>query len=237
MPSNGAGGRLKVVRRGAGDPGGWRWWDRPGTLLESTTLYCLNEPSVPADTTWIHPGKITFHWWNGDVFDGKPGPPMLSVAMNRAYMISAPRRGFQPFHPSSTEGVTLTLVSSIHSGVAPGPRHGCHATTGRFRDLEAIRSYMRTREGPGFGRWVHQGALRGRVEGGLCRLRANGVVRTDGRFSTMTIRSTWVRRGKSLEAAGRHHLLVQLHGIWKPTGLERTFPNLVNHGALNQGST
>jgi len=37
-----------------------------------------------------------------------------------------------------------------------------------------------------------------------------------------------------LEAAARHRILIQLHGIWKPTGLERTYPNLMNHeGALN----
>lgn len=37
-----------------------------------------------------------------------------------------------------------------------------------------------------------------------------------------------------LKAAAEHKLLIQLHGIWKPTGLERTFPNLMNHeGALN----
>jgi alpha-glucosidase len=37
-----------------------------------------------------------------------------------------------------------------------------------------------------------------------------------------------------LAAAARHHILIHLHGIWKPTGLERTYPNLMNHeGALN----
>lgn len=37
-----------------------------------------------------------------------------------------------------------------------------------------------------------------------------------------------------LEAAARHHILIHFHGIWKPTGLERTYPNLMNHeGALN----
>jgi alpha-glucosidase len=37
-----------------------------------------------------------------------------------------------------------------------------------------------------------------------------------------------------LQAAARHRILIQLHGIWKPTGLERTYPNLMNHeGALN----
>jgi alpha-glucosidase len=37
-----------------------------------------------------------------------------------------------------------------------------------------------------------------------------------------------------LDAAARHHILVHLHGVWKPTGWQRTYPNLMNHeGALN----
>ncbi len=37
-----------------------------------------------------------------------------------------------------------------------------------------------------------------------------------------------------LEAAARHHILIHLHGVWKPTGWQRTYPNLMNHeGALN----
>jgi alpha-glucosidase len=34
--------------------------DRPGALLESETLYCLNDASVIKDVSWIKPGKITF---------------------------------------------------------------------------------------------------------------------------------------------------------------------------------
>ncbi|HVV71762.1 MAG TPA: glycoside hydrolase family 97 N-terminal domain-containing protein, partial [Verrucomicrobiae bacterium] len=54
---------------------------RPGALLESSTLYCLNEPSVIGNTSWIKPGKITFSWWNGDVYDGHRDLPILSLAM------------------------------------------------------------------------------------------------------------------------------------------------------------
>ena len=37
-----------------------------------------------------------------------------------------------------------------------------------------------------------------------------------------------------LQAAARHHIAIHFHGIWKPTGMQRTYPNLMNHeGALN----
>src|SRR2546422_617509 len=37
-----------------------------------------------------------------------------------------------------------------------------------------------------------------------------------------------------LQAAARHRILIHFHGVWKPTGWQRTYPNLMNHeGALN----
>src|SRR5206468_3380405 len=43
--------------------------DRIGTLLESNVIYCLNTPSVLKDTAWIKPGKMTWSWWNGYLYD------------------------------------------------------------------------------------------------------------------------------------------------------------------------
>ena len=39
----------------------------------------LERPSVIKDMSWIKPGKITFSWWNGDVYDGQrePAHPLL----------------------------------------------------------------------------------------------------------------------------------------------------------------
>lgn len=37
-----------------------------------------------------------------------------------------------------------------------------------------------------------------------------------------------------LQAAAQHHIQIHFHGIWKATGWQRTYPNLMNHeGALN----
>ena len=37
-----------------------------------------------------------------------------------------------------------------------------------------------------------------------------------------------------VKSAARHHLEVNFHNLWAPTGLERTYPNLLNHeGVLN----
>jgi alpha-glucosidase len=56
-------------------------------LLTNAMVYLLAKPSKIADTSWIKPGKITFSWWNGDVYDGQPGEPILSKDGRRLWTL------------------------------------------------------------------------------------------------------------------------------------------------------
>src|SRR6185369_16889415 len=94
--------------------------DRPGALLESETIYCLNDPSVLADTSWIHPGKITFSWWNGDVYDGKRGAPILSLETQRRYLDFCARSGI-PYHAVIADETVTPWYHQTKQGVEPGP--------------------------------------------------------------------------------------------------------------------
>src|SRR5262249_35474388 len=80
--------------------------DHAGALLASTTLYCFNEPSVIGDASWIKPGKITFSWWNGDVYDGKRDLPILSVPMAKKYIDFCARTGI-PTHSLTSDEQTV----------------------------------------------------------------------------------------------------------------------------------
>ena len=136
--------------------------DRPGALLESETIYCLNEPSVIKDVSWIKPGKITFHWWNGDVYDGKPGQPILSFEMASKYIDFCARHGIPTHSLTSTEGLTTPWYQQSKRGVAPGPDTDVTRPRPGF-DLAAIKRYADSKH-VRLWTWVHQGALHGRVE-------------------------------------------------------------------------
>jgi alpha-glucosidase len=46
--------------------------DAPGALIESNIINDLNLPVAIKDTSWIHPGKSAWGWWNGNAgADGK----------------------------------------------------------------------------------------------------------------------------------------------------------------------
>ena len=206
--------------------------DRPGALLESATIYCLNDPSVIEDTSWIKPGKITFHWWNGDVYDGQPGPPIPSFEMAAKYIDFCARHRIPIHSLTSTENTTTPWYQQSKPGVEPGPDTDVTRPRPGF-DLPRIRSYAESRQ-VRLWTWVHQAALRGRVEEAFAAFEKLGWSGMMVDFFDHDDQDTIEFAESILEAAARHRILIHLHGVWKPTGLERTYPNLMNHeGALN----
>ncbi len=207
--------------------------DRPGALLESCTLYCLNEPSVIKDTSWIKPGKITFSWWNGDVFDGKRSLPILSFEMARKYIDFCASNGIPTHSITSKEGNPIfPWYHQSKPGVAPGPDTDVTRPRADF-DLPAIRQYADSKH-VRLWTWAHQGALRGRVEEAFAAFEKMGWSGMMVDFFDHDDQESVEHAESILDAAARHHIMIHLHGVWKPTGWQRTYPNLMNHeGSLN----
>jgi alpha-glucosidase len=206
--------------------------DRPGALLESNTIYCLNEPSAISDSSWIKPGKITFPWWNGDVYDGQPGAPILSLEMARKYIDFCARTGIPTHAMTSTETSINPWYQQSKPGVAPGPDTDVTRPRADF-DLDGIRQYANSK-GVRLWTWVHQAALRGRVEEAFAAFEKLGWSGMMVDFFDHDDQENIEFAESILQAAARHRILIHFHGVWKPTGRERTYPNLMNYeGALN----
>jgi alpha-glucosidase len=206
--------------------------DRPGALLESETLYCLNDPSVIKDVSWIKPGKITFSWWNGDVYDGKRDLPILSFAMAKKYIDFCASNGIPTHSLTSDEKNVSPWYYQSKLGVAPGPDTDVTRPRADF-DLPAIRRYAQSKH-VRLWTWVHQGALRGRVEEAFTAFEKLGWCGMMVDFFDHDDQESVEFAESILQSAARHHIMIHFHGVWKPTGWQRTYPNLMNHeGALN----
>jgi len=205
--------------------------DRVGALLESNVLYCLNAPPAFKDTSWIRPGKMTWPWWNGNLYDGKPAAPILSLPMGKKYIDFCAQNGIL-YHSVIADESDTPWYRQTKKGVAPGP--DTDATKPRADlDLEGIRRYAESK-GVRLWTWVHQAALRGRVEEAFAAFERLGWSGTMVDFFDHDDQETVELAEEILQAAARHHILIHFHGIWKPTGWQRTYPNLMNHeGALN----
>jgi alpha-glucosidase len=206
--------------------------DRPGVLLESETLYCLNDPPAIGDTSWIKPGKITFHWWNGDTYDGHPGEPILSFAMARKYIDFCASNGIPTHSLTSTENTVTPWYHQSKPGTTPGPDTDVTRPREGF-DLPLIRQYAESKN-VRVWTWVHQGALRGRVEEAFAAFEKMGWSGMMVDFFDHDDQESIEFAESILQAAARHHEMIHFHGVWKPTGWQRTYPNLMNHeGSLN----
>jgi alpha-glucosidase len=206
--------------------------DRPGALLESETLYCLNDPPVIKDVSWIKPGKITFSWWNGDVYDGKRDLPILSFAMAKKYIDFCASNGIPTHSLTSDEKNVSPWYYQSKLGVAPGPDTDVTRLRADF-DLPAIRQYAQSKH-VRLWTWVHQGALRGRVEEAFTAFEKMGWCGMMVDFFDHDDQESVEFAESILQSAARHHIMIHFHGVWKPTGWQRTYPNLMNHeGALN----
>lgn len=202
----------------------------PGALLESTTIHCLNDP--PAfDTAWIAPGKITWPWWNGYLFEAERGAPILSLETSRAYIDFCAQNGIG-YHAVVADEADSPWYHPGKPGLFPGPETDATRVRADL-DLPGIKSYA-DEHGVGLWTWVHHGAVRGRVEEVFAAFERVGWDGVMVDFLDRDDQETVEFAEEVLASAARHHVLVHFHGMAKPTGLSRTFPNLMNHeGALN----
>ena len=66
--------------------------DTPGELVESNVFTDLNPANRVADTSWIHPGKASWDWWNGDL--GPDGKSAYTTKNMEYYVDFAAESGF-----------------------------------------------------------------------------------------------------------------------------------------------
>lgn len=204
--------------------------DRLGALLESTTLWRLNDPP-DFDSSWVRPGKLTWPWWNGSLFEARRTEPILSVESARRYIDWCAANGID-FHALVADETDTPWYVQSRKGFFPGPDTDASRPREGF-DLAVVRRYADAK-GVRLWTWVHHGAVRGRVEAVFRALAAHGFGGVMVDFLDSDDQETVEFAEDVLRSAARHHVLVHFHGMYKPTGWQRTFPHLMNHeGSLN----
>lgn len=205
---------------------------RLGGLLESNTIYCLNEANAIGSTSWIQPGKMTWPWWNGNVvMNGKAEPPIFSFEAQKTYIDFCSANGIT-YHSTIADNTDTPWYRQSKKGVSPGPDTDVTQVRDDL-DLKAIGAYAQSK-GVRLWTWVHQRALRGRVEEAFAAFERLGWSGMMVDFFDHDDQASVEHAEAILKAAAKHKILIHFHGIWKPTGWQRTYPNLMNHeGVLN----
>ncbi len=204
--------------------------NRIGALIESNILTSLNEPCKIKDVSWLKPGKTTFPWWNGNVVPDTLNAPGNNFVTNQYYIDFCARNNIE-YHSVVEYGLHQWYMDD---GVnfMPGP-HADVTTPVPGLDMQQICDYAK-QKGVGIRVWVHWAALYPKLDSAFALYEKWGLKGMMVDFMDRDDQQMVNIQTEILQKAAAHHLHIQFHGAYKPTGLSRTYPNEVTReGTLN----
>ena len=183
----------------------------PGRLIESSVLTSLNPPSAIADTSWIHAGKAAWDWWSGSI--GADGQSSYSTATMKRYVDFAAQAhleymlvdaGWAASGDITRMNGRVDIPEVVRYAAAKGVQVWIWLGY-RETDRQMNEAF------PLFEKW------------GVAGVKIDFIERDDQAGIGFYYRAA--------ETAAQHRLMVDFHGCTKPTGLGRTWPNVLGYEA------
>ena len=196
--------------------------DRLGALIESNVITSLNDPTKIKDTSWIKPGKTSFHWWNGDVVPDTTFAPGINFKTNKYYIDFCARNKIDYHAVIGYGGVAWYASDAAGYGVV-GPNTDVTRPVASL-DMQRVCEYAKEK-GVAIDVWVHWKALYPQLEKAFTQFEEWGVKGLMVDFINRDDQEMVNIMEEILQSAARHKLYIQFHGSFKPTGLHRTYPN------------
>ncbi len=190
--------------------------DSPGALIESNLVSTLNPPTPIKDTSWIKPGKSAWDWWSGSLAPDVPNAGMNNATMKR-YIDHAAALGLE----------YMLIDDGWYVGSTGNGRYNANADILRSIpdiDLPMLVEYARER-GVGLWLWAHWKSLDERMDDALAYYQQLGIkgIKIDFMDRDDQQMVDWYHR--LMRKTAEHQLMVNLHGAYRPTGLNRTWPH------------
>ncbi len=204
--------------------------DRIGALIETNILTNLAEPCKIKDLSWLKPGKATFHWWNGDISPDTTWEPGENFDFEKYYIDFCARNGIE-YH--TVIGYRqVAWYQNDGEQYAPGPNTDVTKPRPGL-DIPALSKYAKSK-GVRLRFWVHWQALYPKLDSAFALYEKWGIAGMMVDFMDRDDQEMVKIQEEILQKAAAHHLEIQFHGAYKPTGLSRTYPNeSTREGTLN----
>ncbi len=184
----------------------------PGRLIESNVVTSLNPKPEIADTSWIRPGKASWDWWSGSL--GPDGKSAYTTDTMKYYVDFAAQSGFE--YMLVDAGWATNGDITRMNGRVDIPEIVRYAASKKVK-VWIWLSYADTARQmqdafPLYEKW------------GVAGLKIDFIERDD------QAGIDWYYR--VAELAAQHRLMLDFHGATKPTGMERTWPNVLGYEAV-----
>lgn len=181
-------------------------------LMNNDMVYKLASPSRLKDVSWIKPGKVAWDWWNSWNLQDVGFDAGVNNETYKYYIDFASKNGIE--YVILDEGWAINKEADLFAVVPE-------------IDLKELVEYAKERN-VGLVLWAGYVAIDRDMKKvceyysdmGIKGFKVDFMDRDDQKVVDFYYRMA--------EIAAKYHLFIDFHGAYKPTGLSRTYPNVLN---------
>ena len=175
-------------------------------------VYALASPNRIGDTSWIKTAKVAWDWWNDWNLKGVPFKAGINMDTYKYYIDFASRNGLE----------FIVLDEGWYA-----PKSGDMLTVIPELDLPELIAYGKSK-GVEIVLWTVFNVLDSQLEAACKKYADMGIKGFKVDFLDRDDQTAVEMVYRIAEMTARYKLTLDLHGIYKPTGINRTYPHIIN---------
>jgi alpha-glucosidase len=184
-------------------------------LLENQMVYLLSRPCKLEKTDWIKPGQVAWDWWNANNIYGVDFKSGLNTDTYKYYIDFAADYGLE--YIILDEGWSITTTNLLKPN--------------NELDLAELIRYAESKN-VGVILWLLWGPLDREMETILDQFKAWGAKGIKVDFMQRADQYMVNFYERAARECAKREMLIDYHGAFKPSGMLRAYPNIVNHEGL-----
>ena len=182
-------------------------------MADNDMVYRLATPADPAaDWSWVKPGKVAWDWWNDWNIDGVDFKSGINNETYKYYIDFAGANGIE--YVILDEGWSVNGAADLFQVVPE-------------IDLEMLAKYASERN-VGLILWAGYWAFDRDMEKVCEHYSKMGIKGFKVDFMDRDDQYMVEFHHRAAQVAAKYHMMLDFHGTYKPTGLQRTYPNVIN---------
>ena len=187
-------------------------------LTDNDLVWLLGTPSDPAvDYSWIKPGKVAWDWWNDWNLYGVDFEAGINNETYKYYIDFASKYGIE--YVILDEGWAVNLQADLFQVIPE-------------IDLPMLSKYAQER-GVGLVLWAGYWAFNRDMEKVCKHYSEMGIKGFKIDFMDRDDQPMVQFYRDAARTAAKYHLFCDFHGAFKPSGLHRTYPNVLNYEGVH----
>ena len=187
-------------------------------MADNDMVYRLATPADPeADWSWVKPGKVAWDWWNAWNIRGVDFVSGINNDTYKYYIDFASAKGIE--YVILDEGWSVNGAADLFQVVPE-------------IDLEMLVAYAAERN-VGLILWAGYWAFDRDMEKVCEHYSKMGIKGFKIDFMDRDDQYMVDFHRRAAGTAAKYHMMVDFHGTYKPTGLHRTYPNVVNYEGVH----